>query len=220
MHDFSGALDLLGEFSDWFATDNGLNAHIYVFVLLILGGLGFPVPEDMPLIIAGILVYRGTVGHIPIALTSYLGVLLSDQFLYFVGYRYGKKLVHRGINSPWLPSLTLERVAIVRAQWKKYRYFLIIAARHVFPIRAVTFLSAGTLHVPYIDFLVADAVAATISVTLTIYIGYLIGESLPADVTKHLVDRIHYYVGLFFLLIVVVYSVRYVLLRTRYEDSK
>ncbi len=197
---------------NWLAVDNGANVHITVFVLLFLGGLGFPIPEDLPLIFAGVAVEKGLVELLPMATTAYIGVLIGDQFLYFIGYRYGKGLIKKGVDSPWFPSLTHDRVRLVRDQWTKHRYWLIIAARHLFPIRAVTFLSAGTLHVPYIDFLIADAIAAVMSVGLMMGIGYFIGESLTPEVTQHLVDRAHYYIIALLLIIGIGYSCRRALL--------
>ena len=203
---------MFDDFTTWLALGDGTHVQISVFILLLLGGLGFPIPEDLPLIFAGVAVAKGLVKLMPIAITSYIGVLLGDQFLYFIGYRYGKRLVAKGVDSPWFPSITQDRVSLVREQWRRHRYWLIIAARHLFPIRAVTFISAGTLHVPYIDFLIADAFAGVLSVALMMSVGYFIGESLTPEVTRHLVDQAHYYILATLIVIGIGYSFRRALL--------
>ena len=203
---------MFDDFSTWLTLGDGTNVQISVFVLLLLGGLGFPIPEDLPLIFAGVALEKGLVKLMPIAVTAYIGVMIGDQFLYFIGYRYGKGLIAKGVDSPWFPSITQDRVSLVREQWRRHRYWLIIAARHLFPIRAVTFISAGTLHVPYIDFLIADAIAGVLSVAIMMSIGYFIGESLTPEVTKHLVDQAHYYITAILVIIVIGYSCRRALL--------
>lgn len=177
----------------WLSVDNGSHFQWGIFIALLLGGLGFPIPEDLPLILSGIAAARGVVELDSIALICYIGVIIGDQVLYFLGFLFGKKLMKKGIDSPLLPHLTQEWVDYVRVRWRGKRYLLIIMARHLFPFRAVTFISAGALHVPYIDFLVADLFAALLSVTIMLGIGYFIGEQLSPEVIKHLIDQAHVY---------------------------
>ena len=42
---------------------DGLNIHLTVFALLLMGGMGFPIPEDIPILAGGI---AGASGIVPL----------------------------------------------------------------------------------------------------------------------------------------------------------
>ena len=73
--------------------------HLGLFVILVLGGLGFPFPEGVSLIICGFLI-SSHIAHpyllIPIALA---GVLTGDMLSYLIGRRYGRTILkHRAFK--------------------------------------------------------------------------------------------------------------------------
>src|SRR5512138_2996576 len=70
--------------------------YLSLSALLLLGGFGFPFPEEAVLITAGFLIAQGIVGKIPSLLVIFLSVLAADFMLYSVGKRYGFRLIeHR-----------------------------------------------------------------------------------------------------------------------------
>lgn len=208
----------------WLSINQGENVYLGILILLILGGLGFPIPEDIPLILAGIAISKNMVSLIPMAVTCYIGVLLGDQFLYFLGYFFGKRLIKKGVESSWLPHLTQQRVDLVRERWHRRRFVLIIMARHLFPMRAATFVSAGTLHVPYLSFLIADAAAGLLSVAVMLALGMFIGDRLTPQILHHLIEQANYYLFGTMALFVAGYMLRRVIrhwrksVQLRYND--
>ncbi|MDI6727600.1 MAG: hypothetical protein QMD44_01570, partial [Thermodesulfovibrionales bacterium] len=64
--------------------------YIGLFLLLILGGIGFPFPEDTTLILCGFLISTHVVKPVPALLVVYAGLLITDFSLYFVGKKYGR----------------------------------------------------------------------------------------------------------------------------------
>ena len=194
-------LEFLGS---WLASDDGLAVHLAVFIALILGGLGFPIPEDIPLLLAGVAAGKSIVSLRGIWLTAYSGVLLADQVLYWAGYFFGKRLLDAGTRSPFFSAITDEKVEKVRDGLRKRRLVIIFIGRHLFPVRSVTFLCAGALHVPYLEFLFADALAALISVSIVVGLGYWLGERLDAEVMEHFLHQAHIYI-----LILVLFSLAY-----------
>ena len=182
------------EFLVWLASDNGVAVHLAVFVMLLLGGLGFPIPEDIPILLGGVASAKGIV-HLPtIFLTCYVGVLLADQTVFFIGYFFGQRMLSAGTRSRFFPSITESRVEEIRNGLRKKRLFYIFVGRHLFPVRSVTFLTAGALRIPYFEFLLADAIAALVSVGIVLGIGHYLGEQLSPDVVQHLVREAHYYI--------------------------
>lgn len=181
---------LRDEILAWLSSDNGLVVHCAVFVALILGGLGFPIPEDIPLILAGVAASKNIVELKKIFLTCYSGVLIADQLIYAIGYYFGPRLLQAGTRSVFFPSITAERIEELREDLMKRRLLYIFLGRHLFPIRSVTFLTAGALRISFRQFLIADAIAALISVSIVLGIGWYLGEQLTPEVIEHRLDEI------------------------------
>ena len=71
-------MEALQEFFDNFT-------YLGVFAVLVLGSLGVPIPEEIPIIAAAVLGHEGTIRWglaLPVCL---LGVLSGDVVLYWVG---------------------------------------------------------------------------------------------------------------------------------------
>jgi membrane protein DedA with SNARE-associated domain len=208
------------DFVHWLANDNGQGVHITILTMLLLGGLGFPVPEDIPLILGGVAASQGLVSFRAVFLTCYVGVLLADQVIYLFGYYFGQRLLNAGTRSPFFPSITEDRVDSIRDGLRKKRLIYIVLGRHFFPLRTATFLIAGTLAIPYMEFLVADAFAALLSVTLVLWLGYLLGGQLTPEVISHLVHESHYYIFAFTLVGIVMYLVTRRIKKRKLQSAK
>lgn len=195
-------------FVDWLASENGLYVHISVLVMLILGGFGFPIPEDIPVVLAGVAASKGIVSLHGAFLTCYLGVLVADQVIYLIGYLFGQRLLEANSRSAFIPSITPERVEAVREGLRKRRLLYIFIGRHLFPVRTATFLSAGALRIPYFEFLIADGLAALVSVSVVLWIGWFLGGTLTPEVITHLVERGHYYVTVLIMVLLAGYLLR------------
>ncbi len=178
----------------WLASDNGFVVQITVFVLLILGGFGFPIPEDLPILLGGVAASKEIVSFHIIFLICYLGVMVGDQIMFFVGHHFGQRLLEAGTKSPFFPSITEDKVNEVREGLRKRRLLYIFIGRHLFPIRSVTFITAGALRIPFFEFFLADAIAAFVSVSLMIWLGTILGQSLTPEMISHVAKQAHYYV--------------------------
>ncbi|MDD2941648.1 MAG: DedA family protein [bacterium] len=189
--------------------NDGFYLHIAVFSMLILGGMGFPFPEDLPLLISGISANKGIVAVPAIMLNCYLGVLIGDQIIYGLGFFFGKRLVAPAKKIPFLPQITSEKAEQVRSEWLKRKLLLVFLARHLFPLRAATYLTAGIVRIPFWEFLFADAIAAVVSVIIMFSIGYFIGERLTPAVLEHLIHEAHFYIIVGTVLVSLVLAWRY-----------
>lgn len=185
---------MLQEFLNWLAHDDGFYVHVAVFALLILGGLGFPIPEDIPLALGGVAAAKGIVSLPRVFVTCYVGVLVADQILFLVGYYFGKPILNASTRSRFLPSVTEEKVEELREGLRKRRLLYIFVGRHLFPVRSATFLTAGALRIPYLEFLISDAIAAVLSVSIVVGIGYFLGERLTQQVLDSVLPNAGYYI--------------------------
>jgi len=149
--------------------------YIGLFLLLILGGVGLPFPEDATLILCGFLLSHGYVHPVPAVTAVYAGLMASDFFLYYVGRKYGRRVVtHKrfhGILSP-------ERLRMYEDKFNKRGSLVILFGRHLIGLRAQLFIAAGVVRMPPLKFLAADALTSIITMTVMIGAGYMGGNSL------------------------------------------
>jgi membrane protein DedA with SNARE-associated domain len=155
-----------------------------LLLLLFLGEIGLPFPEDATLILAGFLIAQGITVLVPTLSVVYLGLLITDFSLYLVGKRYGRKLFEykrlRKILSP-------DRLSWLEQKFEKWGVWVVLVGRHVVGIRAQIFLSAGISKMSSIKFILADALSAIFTVLIMVGIGYFGGHSIEAlkkDVTR------------------------------------
>ncbi len=139
-----------------------------LFALLLIAGLGLPLPEDIPLLAAGWLVSEGHARFDGMVLTGLIGVLVGDLLMFHMGRRYGAQIVEhrwfRRILKPWL----LEKA---RQKYEHHGAKIIFAARFMPGLRPVMFATAGMFRIKYWKFLIFDGSAALISVPLWVWIG-------------------------------------------------
>ncbi len=158
--------------------------YVGIFVLLILGEIGFPFPEDATLILSGFLTAHGVTKPLPAFSVLYLGLLITDFSLYLVGKKYGRSVVeHKRFHK----IISSDRLSKLEVKFKKWGGLVVFLGRHVWGLRAQIFLVAGVMKMSATKFLVADGISALFSIALWGGIGYLGGNSLQVlkkDVTR------------------------------------
>ena len=151
--------------------------YIVLFALLMGGAIGLPIPEDVPLILAGILAHQGNGKTWMIFAVCYAAILLGDVFIFGVGRKLGPTLFRK----KWFQSrVSAARIVQIRQSLERRSLPMIFVARHLFYLRTVTFLSCGAFHMSLKRFLLSDALAALVSVPLMMYLGFLASENYDA----------------------------------------
>lgn len=150
------------------------NGYLALFTVLVVCGLGVPVPEDISLVAGGIIAGLGHAELRLMVLTGLSGVLVGDSIMFLVGYRLGP----HARRLRWVARvLTPRRYARVQAKFDRYGNRMLFFARFLPGLRAAIFLSAGMSHrVPFWRFVLLDGVAALISVPLWVWVGYFGAE--------------------------------------------
>jgi len=148
------------------------------FALLVLAGLGLPYPEEIPTVTLGIWVGKEeTVETVKLfrwlALpVIFSGVILSDVLLYWIGRLWGTKLLqHR-----WLAKLAPEEKRVkIENNFQLYGVKILLFIRWVPAIRSPMFITAGTLRLPFLRFLLADGAAAIVGHSLLFFLAWWFG---------------------------------------------
>ena len=146
-----------------------------VFLILVLCGLGLPVPEDIPIIISGYLVHLGTMDFWPALTVNLLGIMLGDVMIYGFGYWMGPKaLEHRILR----PVMTPDRMEKVHDLFDHHGRKAIFFGRFVAGLRAPLFLVAGITRLPLRIFFGMDLTAALLSVPLMLAAAWYFGDHI------------------------------------------
>ena len=140
-----------------------------VFLWLLIGGLGAPLPEDAALLAAGVLIERGAVSPIVAVIVVLVGVLVGDAILFFAARRLGPAAYDKKLFQRVLPPA--RRAKIERA-YEHYGGRLVFFARHVAGLRAAVFAMAGISGMHPRRFFLWDTAAACISIPFVISLGY------------------------------------------------
>jgi membrane protein DedA with SNARE-associated domain len=151
--------------------------YLGIFLLLLLGSLGAPIPEEMPIIAAAILSHEGVVQWWLALPICFLGVLSGDMVLYWVGRHWGKRVLKWRVVSK---LLTPRRERWLTAAYRRHAVKTIVTARHLMGLRAAAFLTAGIAHVPFWKFLVTDTAAALVGVPAGFWLAYFFTDQIQS----------------------------------------
>ena len=149
--------------------------YVIIFTILIICGLGLPIPEDIILFTMGYCAYNGLADLKTGIVVSMVGVLLGDSMIYFMGQHFGTKLTKRGVFQKLLPEERMEKTKELFHRWGNK---VIFVARFMPGLRAPVYFSAGTLHLPFRVFFSYDFLASLISVPLLIVAMYKFGDKV------------------------------------------
>ena len=149
--------------------------YVGLFVVLFATGLGLPIPEEGPIMAAGVLAQEQVIRWwiaLPVCL---IGVLSGDMVLYWVGHHWGERILDwRAVR--WV--LSKEREDRLKNAYHRHGVKILFTARHVVGLRAAAFLTAGIAKVPFWKFFAADGLAALVSVPLGFGIAYFFTDQL------------------------------------------
>ena len=141
-----------------------------VFGILILCGLGLPVPEDISLVAGGIISAIGDTDVNIMFVVGMAGVLIGDLIIFIIGRYYGQNALTNKFISR---VLTPDRFEKVQEKFEKYGRWVIFTGRFMPGLRMPIYFTAGmTKKVGLPLFFFMDFSAAIISVPIWVYLGY------------------------------------------------
>ena len=140
---------------------------VAVFAALILTPFGLPIPEDVSLAAAGVLVANGHASFWSAWLVGYLGVLGGDLIAFTMGRRVG--LHPQGFIGRLVGPEDLQQI---EQFYEKYGAWAIVIARQFPGMRMPAFFFAGATGIRLPRFIAFDGAAALITVTVFTLLGY------------------------------------------------
>jgi membrane protein DedA with SNARE-associated domain len=153
---------------------NGLGAYLIVFTILVICGLGVPLPEDFSLILGGFLAHSGDASLPVMMAVGFVGILVGDSLIFYAGRRIGTR-VGRKQGGFFARIVTPEKRAKVEGLFAKHGQKVVMIARFAPGVRAVTYFTAGSAGMSYWRFIFWDGVAALASAPAFVWLGYYFG---------------------------------------------
>ena len=157
-----------------------------IFVVVVLGNVGLPVPEETILALAGYLVWRGKLRLSLVLVVGIGSAVVGDNIGYWLGRRYQTALPR---YARWVLGHP-ERLETMKAFVARRGPLAVFVARFVPGVRFTAGPLAGALGMPFSSFLLANVAGAVVYVPVVVGAGLAVGYGFGAYV-----ERLRYLVG-------------------------
>lgn len=157
----------------------GKLGYVGIALILVLGGLGLPIPEEAPIILAAILTRNGQMSGVLAFSTCLGGVLLGDFVVYFLGYFFGERVLSLPLTRR---LLTKPRETQIKGYFHRHGFRILILGRFAVGFRTAAYLTAGILKLPPLRLFLTDLVAALLSTSLMFGLGYLFAHHIEKGI--------------------------------------
>jgi membrane protein DedA with SNARE-associated domain len=153
----------------------GLWGYPAIFLVVVLGNAGLPVPEETILGVAGYMVWKGHLTLWVVLVVGVVSAVVGDNIGYWVGRRWGQarmtRYAHWALGHP-------ERLDSMRAFVARRGPLAVFVARFIPGIRFMAGPLAGSLGLHFAPFFVANVLGAVIYVPVAVGLGYAVGYGL------------------------------------------
>ena len=188
--------------------------YLAPFVVLLLCGVGLPLPEEVSLLGAGMLVQQGQVEFVPITIVCGVAILLGDSVPFWLGRRYGlAALKVRWVNRVVHP----ERFARIQKRFEEHGNWATFICRFFAGIRIPGYFVAGMMGMSYPRFLLLDTLGVLISVPISIWLGKVFGDQI--ELLEDRMDDFHHLMAFLVVALVLILVVRGLAKRARSQGS-
>ena len=147
--------------------------YLAIFVLLIFGIVGLPVPDETLLTFTGYLIYRRELSK-PLAFAAAVAGSASGMTIsYALGRSFGLALLHRFGKHV---HLTPERLARAHAWFERIGHWALTVGYFIPGVRHLTAYAAGMTEVAPHQFALFAYTGTVLWVTAFLSLGYFLGE--------------------------------------------
>jgi len=151
-------------------------SYLGIIVFLTLTGIGLPIPEEVPIVAAGVASKAAALKWYYALPACLVGALLGDSLMYAIGRFFGARVLKA--HPWWSGFLTAEREKTIEDLLKKHGIKAFFVARFLVGLRSPFYLTAGILRVKYRWFLLADFICASIVIGGFFGLAYLFGDRI------------------------------------------
>src|SRR5947209_13342895 len=146
--------------------------------MIMVESLGVPVPGEIALVTAAVLATQHKVAVAPewIAVSGSAGAIAGDSIGFYIGHRFGKPLFER-LGRKFPRHFGPAHVAVAERFFKRYGAWAVFFGRFIALLRIFSGPLAGSLHMPYGRFLLANACGGIIWASGLTYTIWYLGQA-------------------------------------------
>jgi membrane protein DedA with SNARE-associated domain len=156
--------------------------YLAIFLLLVFGIVGLPVPDETLLAFTGYMVYKGHLSLAPSFAAALGGSLCGITFSYTLGRAFGMPLIHR--YGKYL-RIREEHIVKAHAWFARVGHWALTLGYFVAGVRHLTAFSAGMSELEYPQFALFAYSGGVIWVSTFLGLGYFLGDRWES-VQKHI----------------------------------
>jgi membrane protein DedA with SNARE-associated domain len=152
--------------------------YLIVGLMIMVESLGIPVPGEIALVTAAVLATQHKVAVAPewIAISGSAGAIVGDSIGFYIGHRVGKPLfgwLGRKFPRHFGPG----HVAVAERFFTRHGAWAVFFGRFIALLRIFSGPLAGSLHMPYGRFLLANASGGIIWASGLTYLIWFLGQA-------------------------------------------
>jgi membrane protein DedA with SNARE-associated domain len=149
-----------------------------MLVILVLCGIGLPLPEEVTLLGSGLLVGWHEADFWLASLVCSVGIVTGDAIIFGLGHHFGKRFLMSG---PMQMLLPVARQGKVQHFFSRHGSKALFLARFFPGVRIGVYAYAGSQKLSWARFLMLDALGVLISCPASILVGRAAARSFADD---------------------------------------
>jgi membrane protein DedA with SNARE-associated domain len=155
-----------------------------IFVLLTLGVVGIPIPDETLLVFCGYLISKGKMNPFVAWIFALMGSWCGISLSYFIGRTFGIGVVHK--FGKYL-HLDEERLAKIHQWFDRIGHWALLFGYYIAGVRHFTAIVAGTSRLGFPSFMAYAWTGGLLWVTTFLTLGYFLGENWQrvAEIVHH-----------------------------------
>lgn len=170
--------------------------YFIIFLVLFLGIVGVPAPEESLLFLIGVLIGYQKLSFVMSTFSASLGVILGMLIAYMLGKHIGMPFFNRFGK---YMGVTGERLEKVKIFYMKNAYRTIIIGLYLPGVRQISPYFAGIVGVPFLQYFLVSLLGTVLWIFPVTAIGYYAGTKL------HVSPMYAPYIGMVFFFLFLVY---------------
>ena len=157
-----------------------------VFLALVGGIVGLPIPDETLLVYCGYLISRGTMHAVPAWCCALAGSWCGITLSYTIGRTLGLGFVHRFGK---YVHITQQRLDVVHKWFDRIGHWALLVGYYIAGVRHFTAFVAGTSELRFVSFASFAWTGGVLWVSTFLTLGYYLGENW-----QRIFETIHHYI--------------------------
>lgn len=152
--------------------------YLAMLAILILCGIGLPLPEEVTLLGSGLLVGWHEADFWLASVACCVGIVLGDSIIFGLGHHFGQRFL---LSGPMRMILTESRQGKVQHFFSRHGDKALFLARFFPGVRIGVYAYAGSQKIRWSRFILLDGLGVLISCPISILVGRWAGHAFADD---------------------------------------